>query len=92
MRGAIPPLPQCAFMAWCSVKAQGQLHLPCVASPVFMLRLYAYDICGSVTSGARNLVLQALQFHKLSVCCESQAGQTEVIIELIKVLWRVRLG
>jgi len=25
MRGAIPPLPQYAFMAWCLVKAQGQL-------------------------------------------------------------------
>jgi hypothetical protein len=25
--GAIPPLPQCAFMAWCSVKAQGQLYV-----------------------------------------------------------------
>jgi hypothetical protein len=23
----IPPLPQYAFMAWCSVKAQGQLYL-----------------------------------------------------------------
>jgi hypothetical protein len=32
MNGAIPPLPQYSFMAWCSVKAQGQLlcsfHLP----------------------------------------------------------------
>jgi hypothetical protein len=27
MRGAIPPLSQYAFMAWCSVKAQGQLYL-----------------------------------------------------------------
>jgi hypothetical protein len=29
MRGVIPPLPQYAFMAWCSVKEkeQGQLHL-----------------------------------------------------------------
>jgi hypothetical protein len=27
MRGAVPPLPQYAFMAWCSVKAQGQLYL-----------------------------------------------------------------
>jgi len=26
MRGAIPPLPQNAFMAWCLVKAQGQLY------------------------------------------------------------------
>jgi len=26
MRGAIPPLSQYAFMAWYSVKVQGQLH------------------------------------------------------------------
>jgi hypothetical protein len=26
MSGVIPPLPQYAFMAWCSVKAQGQLY------------------------------------------------------------------
>jgi hypothetical protein len=28
MSEAIPPLSQYAFMAWCSVKAQGQLYLP----------------------------------------------------------------
>jgi hypothetical protein len=27
MCGAIPPLPQYAFMAWCLVKAQGQFYL-----------------------------------------------------------------
>jgi hypothetical protein len=27
MNGAIPPLHQYAFMAWCLVKAQGQLYL-----------------------------------------------------------------
>jgi len=27
MSGAIPALPQYAFMAWCSVKAQGQLYI-----------------------------------------------------------------
>jgi len=27
MNGAVYPLPQYAFMAWCSVKAQGQLYL-----------------------------------------------------------------
>jgi hypothetical protein len=27
MRGAIPPLLQYAFMAWCSVKGRGQLYL-----------------------------------------------------------------
>jgi len=26
MSGTIPPLPQYASMAWCSVKAQGQLY------------------------------------------------------------------
>jgi hypothetical protein len=27
MSGAVPPFPQYAFMAWCSVKAQRQLYL-----------------------------------------------------------------
>jgi hypothetical protein len=27
MSGATPPLPQYALMAWCSVKAQGQLYI-----------------------------------------------------------------
>jgi len=27
MSGSMPPLLQYAFMAWCSVKAQGQLYL-----------------------------------------------------------------
>jgi len=27
MSGAIPPLLQYAFMAWCSVKAQGEIYL-----------------------------------------------------------------
>jgi len=27
MSGALPSLPRYAFMAWCSVKAQGQLYL-----------------------------------------------------------------
>jgi hypothetical protein len=27
MGGAVPPLPQYAFMAWCSGGAQGQLYL-----------------------------------------------------------------
>jgi hypothetical protein len=27
MRGAMPPLPQYVIMAWCSVKAQGQIYL-----------------------------------------------------------------
>jgi hypothetical protein len=33
VHGAIPPLPQYAFMAWCSVKAQGQLYLLPLSMP-----------------------------------------------------------
>jgi hypothetical protein len=29
MSGAIPPLPKYAFMAWCSIKAQGHLYFYC---------------------------------------------------------------
>jgi hypothetical protein len=31
MHGAILPFPQYAFMAWCSIKSQGQLYLFCFA-------------------------------------------------------------
>jgi hypothetical protein len=42
MSGAISPLPQYAFMAWCSVKAQRQLYLymrVCVCVCVYMRAL-----------------------------------------------------
>jgi hypothetical protein len=35
MSAAISPLPQSAFMAWCSVKAQGQLYLTFTFYPLF---------------------------------------------------------
>jgi hypothetical protein len=38
MREAIPPLLQYAFMAWCSVKAQGQIYL----------YLYLFVVCDDV--------------------------------------------
>jgi len=38
MRGAIPPLPRYAFMAWCSVKAQGQLYLLTFTLTVYFVR------------------------------------------------------
>jgi hypothetical protein len=34
MSGAVPPLPQYAFMAWCSVKAQEQLYLSPLSSQI----------------------------------------------------------
>jgi hypothetical protein len=42
MSGAIPPLPQYAFMARCSVKAQGQLYLYLyLLSQLIMERAYS---------------------------------------------------
>jgi hypothetical protein len=43
MSGALPPLPQYAFMAWCSVKAQGQLYL-------YLLPLKRSDVCDLKTA------------------------------------------
>jgi hypothetical protein len=41
MRGAIPPLSQYAFIAWCSVKiAQGQLYI--LSSPYYYDYYYYY--------------------------------------------------
>jgi len=40
MRGAIPPLPQYAFIVWCSVKAQGQLYFM-TTHPDKYLKAYA---------------------------------------------------
>jgi len=37
MRGAIPPLPHYAFMAWCLVKAQQQFYL-------YLYRAIAIDL------------------------------------------------
>jgi hypothetical protein len=43
MSRAIPPLPQYASMAWCSVKAQGQLY------NIFKIikNMWNYVICGN---------------------------------------------
>jgi hypothetical protein len=44
MPGAIPPLPQYAFMAWCLVKAQGQFYL--------YLSTVTFDLAGSIPLSA----------------------------------------
>jgi hypothetical protein len=55
MRGAILPLPQYAFMAWCSVKAQGQLYLYLCLSIVFIdvgiLKLVLCSISSKIRGG-----------------------------------------
>jgi hypothetical protein len=55
MSGAIPPLPQYAFMAWCLIEAQGQLYLyllhgGLVTFEVWILLSYStYVLCLSCT-------------------------------------------
>jgi len=51
MRGALPPLPQPAFMAWCSVKAQGQLYLF-----LYRTRSFCNTKVGSVSSTGNSLL------------------------------------
>jgi hypothetical protein len=53
MSGAVSPLPQYGFMAWCLVKAQGQLYLflPCTyfasGEEMFPVRQKWIAFCGS---------------------------------------------
>jgi hypothetical protein len=50
MHGDMPPLPQYVFMAWCSVKAEGELHLHVYLftftfTPPLTIARYNPDIC-----------------------------------------------
>jgi hypothetical protein len=53
MSGAIPPLPQYAFMAWCLAKAQGQLYL-------LPLPYHRVQTCSGPTQPPIQLALGAL--------------------------------
>jgi hypothetical protein len=44
MSGALPSLPQYAFMAWCSVKAQGQLYLYLTSCVIYMTPFFLLDL------------------------------------------------
>jgi hypothetical protein len=56
MNGAIPPLPQYISMAWCSVKAQGQIYLLCINYP-FQLTVLVLMQAYAVLKGEQ-LVIQ----------------------------------
>jgi hypothetical protein len=47
MSGAIHPLTQYAFMAWCLVKTQGQLYLLKAEAWIFFLHLYVETSSGA---------------------------------------------
>jgi len=51
MHGAIPPLPQYVFMAWCSVKAHGKLYFTvymsvnCTFTMFWFFTKYSPQLC-----------------------------------------------
>jgi hypothetical protein len=55
MSGAIPPLPQYAFMAWCLEKAQGQLYIYLVLSISKKYRTHCSSLKSAKTDKNRNL-------------------------------------
>jgi hypothetical protein len=57
MSGAILPIPQYAFMAWCSVKAQGQLY-PHLYLTVFVCNALISEIIFFITE-ARIMTLNS---------------------------------
>jgi hypothetical protein len=67
MRGAKPPLPQYAFMAWCSVKAQGQLYLlPLCLWRVAQGQLYLYRCLNPFLIGMWPLIPMYVTQHPLA--------------------------
>jgi hypothetical protein len=67
MSGAVPPLAQYAFMAWCSAKAQGQLYL--------------YLLVERGTTGANN-VTNATATQRTKTCVFRQYGIIFMAISL----------
>jgi hypothetical protein len=65
MSGAMPPFPQYAFMAWCSVKAQGQLYL------------YLLPVQSNGEALILVLYLARLKVGKIEHCPSTSAGNTE---------------
>jgi hypothetical protein len=56
MSGAIPPLPQYAFMACCSVKTQGQFYLPFLFTTIWG-ELFFVQKCKSQLKKGENYVI-----------------------------------
>jgi hypothetical protein len=67
MRGAIPPLPQYAFMAWCSFEAQGQLYL---LQYTTLNQRYAYEQCYHPTEREiKKRTRYFLTYFRTSITC-----------------------
>jgi hypothetical protein len=66
MRGAIPPIPQYAFMARCSVKAKGQLYIYLTGVTAYLLYL---SVKTAVISAVVLATLNLICSIKAASCC-----------------------
>jgi hypothetical protein len=69
MSGAIPPFPQYAYIAWCSVKAQGQLYLYLETVRAVRLKKKSMETSLSLFEIARGTL------RKLSGKCQYSTGE-----------------
>jgi hypothetical protein len=65
MRGALPPLPQYTFMAWCSVQSQGQLYLLHFTFLYYTVKVY-------IKFKAERCIAPEGEVYKQHMCCERQ--------------------
>jgi hypothetical protein len=72
MRGAIPPLPTYPLMAWCSVKAQGQLYLH---SSTQICNMFVFIISFKLI----NFVLQMFSF----LVPKCSTGLTSEVLQIV---------
>jgi hypothetical protein len=98
MRGAITPLPQYAFMALCSVKAQGQLYLftttLILLSYVRLERIVLLDILQKLSMYALvPKVSSSPQFFRLTFCtyilspsCVLHVSPTPFLLDLMALI------
>jgi hypothetical protein len=68
MHGAIPPLPEYAFMAWCLVEAQGQLYLYLYAIVVWYVKFVSKYRTDKPSNSVGTFYTLKLQRRRNCVC------------------------
>jgi len=99
MTGAMPPLPQYAFMAWCSVKAQGLLYLhlftchfavwsgiPLLTGPKCHAMREASWVCPCYKNSTNDVSQSEMEFSIMQAVVERLAVQFEFGISRVRFL------
>jgi hypothetical protein len=77
MSGAVPPLPQYACMAWCSVRGSTGTILPLPFCHMFMAFNY---LSGNIREGNMNIVwVKTNYWYSLNSCLENEFGVIQFI-------------